>query len=68
MAALLDRAYDEVGQTGLVEMLDAVKSLGYHWSTISGVSLGVGDIIVPPEKKEILDVTLVQEEETHLAV
>jgi DNA-directed RNA polymerase subunit beta' len=63
MAALLDRAYDEVGQTGLVEMLDAVKSLGYHWSTISGVSLGVGDIIVPPEKKEILDVTLVQEEE-----
>ena len=63
MAALLDRAYDEVGQTGLVEMLDAVKSLGYHWSTISGVSLGVGDIIVPAEKKEILDVTMVQEEE-----
>ena len=63
MGKLLDDAYDRVGQTGMVEMLDAIKSLGYRWSTVSGVSLGVGDIVVPPEKKEILAVTLVQEED-----
>ena len=63
MGKLLDVAYDKVGQTGMVEMLDAVKSLGYHWSTISGVSLGVGDIVIPPEKKEILDATMQVEED-----
>ncbi len=63
MGILLDIAYDEVGQTGLVNMLDSIKTLGYRWSTVSGISLGVGDIVVPKEKKEILDVTLVQEED-----
>lgn len=63
MASLLDAAYDKVGQTAMVEMLDEIKTLGYHWSTCSGISLGVGDVIVPPEKKEILDVTLEQEED-----
>lgn len=63
MGKLLDEAYDKVGQTGMVEMLDAIKSLGYRWSTVSGISLGVGDVIVPKEKKEILGVTLVQEED-----
>ncbi len=63
MGKLLDEAYDKVGQTGMVEMLDAIKTLGYRWSTVSGISLGVGDVVVPKEKKEILDVTLVQEED-----
>ena len=63
MSSILDAAYDKVGQTGMVEMLDAIKALGYKWSTRSGISLGVGDIIVPKAKKEILDVALVQEEE-----
>lgn len=63
MGILLDTAYDKVGQTGMVNMLDAIKTLGYRWSTVSGISLGVGDIVVPAAKKEILDVTLVQEED-----
>ncbi len=63
MGSLLDTAYDKVGQTAMVEMLDEIKTLGYRWSTYSGISLGVGDVIVPPEKKEILDVTLQQEED-----
>ncbi len=63
MGSLLDTAYDKVGQTAMVEMLDEIKTLGYRWSTYSGISLGVGDVIVPPEKKEILDVTLEQEED-----
>lgn len=63
MGNLLDTAYDRVGQTAMVMMLDEIKSLGYRWSTHSGISLGVGDITVPKEKKEILDVTQVQEED-----
>ncbi|MDD5420791.1 MAG: DNA-directed RNA polymerase subunit beta', partial [Synergistaceae bacterium] len=63
MGSLLDTAYDKVGQTAMVEMLDEIKTLGYRWSTYSGISLGVGDVVVPPEKKEILDITLQQEED-----
>ncbi|MCE5201297.1 MAG: DNA-directed RNA polymerase subunit beta' [Synergistaceae bacterium] len=63
MGILLDTAYDKVGQTGLVNMLDEIKTLGYRWSTQSGISLGVGDIVVPKAKKEILDVTLIHEED-----
>jgi len=63
MGSLLDTAYDKVGQTAMVEMLDEIKTLGYRWSTYSGISLGVGDVVVPREKKEILDITLQQEED-----
>ncbi|MBQ8693902.1 MAG: hypothetical protein IJ520_12265 [Synergistaceae bacterium] len=34
-------------------MLDAIKSLGYHWAAKSGISFGVKAIIIPPEKAEI---------------
>ncbi|NLV82605.1 MAG: DNA-directed RNA polymerase subunit beta' [Synergistaceae bacterium] len=63
MASMLDTAYDNVGQTAMVEMLDAIKTLGFHWSTVSGISLGVNDVVIPKEKKEILDVTLAQEDD-----
>ncbi|MEG1602510.1 MAG: DNA-directed RNA polymerase subunit beta' [Cloacibacillus sp.] len=63
MGKLLDDAYDKVGQTGMVNMLDALKTLGYRWSTVSGISLGVGDVIVPKEKKEILSKTMDVEED-----
>lgn len=63
MSLLLDTAYDKVGQTGMVNMLDAIKTLGYRWSTKSGISLGVADIVIPKEKKEILGTTMVEEDE-----
>jgi DNA-directed RNA polymerase subunit beta' len=59
---LLDDAYDKVGPAALVEMLDAIKKLGYHWSTLAGISLGVDDVVVPPQKKTIVDETMIQEE------
>lgn len=63
MGTLLDMAYDKVGQSALVSMLDNIKTLGYRWSTFSGISLGIGDITVPPEKKEILGVVQNHEED-----
>jgi DNA-directed RNA polymerase subunit beta' len=37
-----------------VECLDKVKSLGFEYSTISGVSWGMDDLIVPKEKPKII--------------
>jgi DNA-directed RNA polymerase subunit beta' len=37
------------------EFLDKVKSLGFEYSTLSGFSWGMDDLIVPPEKPRILE-------------
>lgn len=58
---LLDDAYDLIEKTSIVKMLDAIKSLGYHWSTKSGISIGVNAIIIPPQKEEIMDETMKRE-------
>jgi DNA-directed RNA polymerase subunit beta' len=54
LSSLLDDTYDRIGQHAMVAMLDSIKVLGYRWSTRSGISLGIDDIIVPDEKKEIV--------------
>ncbi|MDL2263868.1 DNA-directed RNA polymerase subunit beta' [Synergistaceae bacterium OttesenSCG-928-I11] len=61
LSALLDDTFDRIGQHAMVEMLDSIKVLGYRWSTRSGISLGIGDIIVPGEKKEIVNFSLEKE-------
>ncbi|MDR1378239.1 MAG: DNA-directed RNA polymerase subunit beta' [Synergistaceae bacterium] len=62
MGRLLDDAYDKVDRTAVVEMLDAIKSLGYRWAAKSGISFGVGSIIIPPEKETITTETTQQDE------
>jgi len=37
------------------EMLDNIKELGFEYSTWSGVSWGIDDLIVPPEKGKIIE-------------
>ncbi|MDI6883358.1 MAG: DNA-directed RNA polymerase subunit beta' [Patescibacteria group bacterium] len=37
------------------ETLDKIKDLGFEYSTLSGISWGIDDLIVPPEKKAILE-------------
>ncbi len=44
--------YDTV-QVG--ETLDKIKDLGFEYSTWSGISWGMDDLIVPPEKKKIIE-------------
>lgn len=45
------RKYD----TKVVEKsLDRIKELGFEYSTLSGISWGMDDLQVPPEKKEII--------------
>jgi DNA-directed RNA polymerase subunit beta' len=65
LSALLDETYDRIGQHEMVKMLDSIKVLGYRWSTRSGISLGIGDITVPEEKKEIVDFSQGKEENLH---
>ena len=59
---LLDDAYDKVDRPGVVEMLDAIKSLGYHWAARSGISFGVQAVRIPDEKTEITRATQAEDD------
>ncbi len=36
------------------EILDKIKNLGFEYSTLSGITWGIDDLIVPPEKQSII--------------
>ncbi len=54
LAELIARCYRLYGNTQTAEILDKVKKLGFHYATRAGVTVAVSDIIIPPEKQEIL--------------
>jgi DNA-directed RNA polymerase subunit beta' len=39
----------------ITDILDGIKTLGFTYSTKAGLTIGIDDIIVPPEKKKILE-------------
>jgi len=52
---LFSKAYDGVESEKVVDMVDAIKTLGFYGGTISGLSFGVLDIGHLPEKEEMLE-------------
>ena len=41
--------------TEVAQVLDRLKDAGFYWATRSGVTLAISDVVVPPNKQEILD-------------
>ena len=54
LGRIVDRCYRRFGPTRTSEVLDAMKALGYKYSTRGGITVGFQDIQVPEQKKEIL--------------
>ena len=48
------RCYQVSGKKKTVETLDALKSLGFREATRSGTSIGIVDMVIPEEKKEVI--------------
>ena len=36
-------------------MLDAFKDLGFHFATQAGITISKNDVVIPPDKDEILE-------------
>nr|HID59798.1 DNA-directed RNA polymerase subunit beta' [Desulfobacterales bacterium] len=51
---LINYCYRTLGGKTTVILADRLKDLGYHYATISGVSISVDDMVVPSKKWEIL--------------
>ena len=51
---LVFRCYRKYGNTRTAEILDEIKRLGFHYATRAGVTVAIEDIVIPPNKQEIL--------------
>jgi len=54
-ARVIDETYERLGKAATIDLLDAMKEVGFKHSTTSGLSFGVNDLRIPAEKKELLD-------------
>ena len=52
---LLGQMYLEYGGAKEANLADALKTLGYRYATMSGTTISIADLSVPPEKKELLE-------------
>src|SRR5579885_236429 len=54
LSQIVSEAYSRLGSTKTVQLLDSIKDLGFHYATLSGSGIALSDIVIPPEKEEIL--------------
>jgi len=54
LAKIVGEVHYKMGVTTCMEFLDRLKELGFHHATEGGISIGIDDIIIPSEKKEII--------------
>ena len=53
--ALVGRIFMEYGISETVKILDKIKKIGFEYATKSGISWGMNDLIIPKEKKQIIE-------------
>ncbi len=54
---IIDKCIKVHGSTKTAVVLDKIKALGFQYSTKGAITVGVEDIIVPPEKQQLIDET-----------
>ena len=54
-ARVIADCHAQLGRKATLELLDGMKSLGFRWSTLAGLSFGLTDLRVPAAKPKILD-------------
>ena len=55
LARIISYIYRQYGQDVAVNCLDDIKELGFHYATISGITIGIVDLEIPSEKERILE-------------
>jgi DNA-directed RNA polymerase subunit beta' len=53
--AIMGRIFIEFGIDETARVLDKIKRIGFDYSTISGISWGMDDLVLPKEKGAIID-------------
>jgi DNA-directed RNA polymerase subunit beta' len=51
---LVQKCYLDYGLERTVDMLDALKTLGFTYATRSGLSIGIDDLVIPAHKQQLV--------------
>ncbi len=54
LGQIIGKCYAAHANTGTVLMLDHIKSMGYHYSTIAAITISISDMEIPQQKAEII--------------
>ena len=54
-AAIINDLAERYPMIVVAQTVDKLKDAGFYWATRSGVTVSMADVLVPPEKAEILD-------------
>ena len=54
LSSIVSEAYNKLGSTKTVQLLDALKDLGFRFATKSGSGIAIDDIAIPADKGRIL--------------
>ena len=54
LKALISQCYRELGPEATTHLVDGIKTLGFHYATVAGITIGIDDIRVPAEKVALL--------------
>ena len=54
MTEFISRPGRRYGATAIAQVLDTIKELGFTYATKAGVTISKNDIVIPPDKEEIL--------------
>ncbi len=55
IANIVLNVFKVLGPWGTAEFLDRMKEYGFKFATVSGVTFGIDDLIIPPQKQEIVE-------------
>jgi DNA-directed RNA polymerase subunit beta' len=54
LSQIVSEAYNRLGSSKTVQLLDALKDLGFRYATRSGSGIAISDIVIPDAKRKLL--------------
>ncbi len=54
LKALIADCYRRLGPEATTHLVDGIKSLGFHYATVAGITIGIEDVRIPDEKVALL--------------
>ena len=55
MNNVIEGLVDQYGPYAIALVLDAFKELGFHFATQAGITISKNDVVIPPQKEQILE-------------
>src|SRR5262249_18628481 len=55
LSTIVNELAEKYPKVEVAAALDALKDVGFHWATRSGVTIAIEDVVAPPNKPQILE-------------